>query len=132
MKETTDQKSPIQPLNKVSLSIKIGTQPGKNDLNPKSPTFEFIFGLGVEGLTPFEFFLSKQFKGNSFSLTLHPNDVCHTFQHTTLPHFDIPESAESVFFTFQVINVEKADSRELIKAMAELSSCGGSCDCCGH
>jgi hypothetical protein len=132
MKHAIDQKTQIQALNKVTLSINIVSQPDGNALNPQSPTFEVIFGLGIEGLTPFEFLLSKQFEGDSFSLKLHPNDVCQTFQHITLPHFDFSESTESIFFTFQVIKVEQADSREVIKAMAELSSCGGSCDCCGH
>jgi hypothetical protein len=49
-----------------------------------------------------------------------------------LPHFDIPDSAESIFFTFQMIKIEEADHREVIKAMAELNSCGGSCECCAH
>jgi hypothetical protein len=132
MNQAIDPKPQIQALDKVTLSIKAGTQPGENDLNPKSRTFEIIFGLGIEGLTPFEFLLSKQLQGDSFSLELHPKEFCQTFQHITLPHFDFPESAESIFFTFQVIKMEKADSREVIKAMAELSSCSGSCDCCGH
>jgi hypothetical protein len=133
MAQTTDQKSPIQPLKKVTLSINAGTQPGGNDLNPERPTFEVIVGLGLEGLTPFEFLLSKQFQGDSFSLRLHPNDICKSFQHINVPHFDFPESTEAIFFTFQVIKVEEPDSREVIKTMAELSSCnGGSCECCGH
>jgi hypothetical protein len=132
MKQTIDPKPQIQALDKVTLSIKVGTQPGGNDLNPKSPTFEVIFGLGIEGLTPFEFLLSEKFQADIFSLYLHPNEVCQTFQHIALPYFDFPESVDSIFFTFSVITVKKADSREVIKAMAELSSCGGSCDCCGH
>ncbi len=132
MAQTIEQKSPIQALKKVTLLVNAGTQPDGNDLNPKSSTFEFIFGLGIEGLTPFEFLLSKQSEGDTFSLKVHPHDVCKTFQHITLPSFDFPESIESVFFKFQVIKVEDANSRELIKAMAELSSCGGSCECCGH
>jgi len=132
MAQTIEQKSPIQALKKVTLFVNAGTQPDGNDLNPKSSTFEFIFGLGIEGLTPFEFLLSKQSEGDTFSLKVHPHDVCKTFQHIALPAFDFPESIESVFFKFQVIKVEDANSRELIKAMAELSSCGGSCECCGH
>jgi hypothetical protein len=132
MTKTTDTKSPIQALKKITLSFNADTQADPKTLNSECPTFEVIFGLGIEGLTPFEFLLSKQFEGDCFSLKLHPNDVCQTFQHITLPHFDFPESAESIFFTFQVIKVEEADSREVIKAMAELSSCSGSCECCGH
>jgi hypothetical protein len=132
MAQTIEQKSPIQALKKVTLLVNAGTQPDGNDLNPKSSTFQVIFGLGIEGLTPFEFLLSNQSEGDTFSLKLHPNDVCKTFQHITLPAFDFPESTESVFYKFQVIKVEDASSREVIKAMAELSSCSGSCECCDH
>ncbi len=133
MSQTIDQKSTIQALNKVTLSVNARTQPDADDLNPKRSTFDFIFGLGIEGLTPFEFLLSEQVENGCFSLKLRPNEVCQTFQHITLPYGDFPESTESIFFTFQVIKVEKADNREVIKAMAELSSCGGvSCECCSH
>jgi hypothetical protein len=133
MAKTIDQKSPIQPLKKVTLSINAGTRPEGNDLKPETSTFELIVGLGLEGLTPFEFLLSKQSQDERFALKLHPDEICKTFQHITLPHFDFPESTESIFFSFQVIKVEDPDSREVVKAMAELSSCGeGSCECCGH
>jgi hypothetical protein len=133
MAQIIDQKSPIQPLKKVTLSINAGTRPEGNDLKPERTTFEIIVGLGLEGLTPFEFLLSKQFKDDRFTLNLHPGEICKTFKHITLPHFDFPESTESIFFSFQVIKVEDPDPREVIKAMAELSSCsGGSCECCGH
>jgi hypothetical protein len=132
MEQITEQKSPVQPLKKVTLSVNVSTQAEGNNPDQDSQTFQLIFGLGTEGLTPFEFLLSKQMQGDIFSLKLHPNDICHTFKHITLPHFDIPNSAESIFFTFQMIKIEEADHREVIKAMAELNSCGGSCECCAH
>jgi hypothetical protein len=132
MEQIFDPTSPVQPLKKITLSVNARTQPERNHSDQKSQAFELIFGLGTEGLTPFEFLLSKQNQGDTFSLNLHPNDICQTFRHIALPHFDFPESAESIFFTFQMIKVEEAENREVIKAMAELSSCGGSCECCSH
>lgn len=133
MAQTLDHKKRVQMLKKISISIKAGTQPNGNNLIANSTTFDMIFGIGVEGLTPFEYLLSEKVEGDSFSLELHPDEVCRTFQHITLPHFVTPESSEPIFFNFQVIKVDEAHQREVIKAMAELSSCsGGSCECCGH
>ena len=133
MPQLTDSKAPIQALKKVSLSIKAGTFPGGDDLIAQNTTMDLIFGLGIEGLTPFEFLLSDHIEGSSFSIKLKPHEVCPTFQHITLPLFDCPDSTEYIFFSFTVIKIKEADNREVIKAMAELSSCsGGSCDCCGH
>jgi hypothetical protein len=132
VKQNINHKSPIQALKKVTLSVNARTQPEGNDSNLESQTFVFIFGLGTEGLTPFEFMLSKHFEGDNFSLKLHPNDICQTFRHIALPHFDFRESAESIIFTFQMVKVEEAENREVIKALAELSSCSGSCECCAH
>jgi hypothetical protein len=132
MEQIFDPKSPVQPLKKVTLSVNACAQPEGKHSDQESQTFELIFGLGTEGLTPFEFLLSKKSQGDTFSLKLHPNDICQTFRHIALPHFDFPESAESIFFTFQMIKIEEAENREVIKAMAELSSCGGSCECCAH
>jgi hypothetical protein len=132
MEQIFDHKSSVQPLKKVTLSVNASTQAEVNDPDQDSQTFQLIFGLGTEGLTQFEFLLSKQMQGDIFSLKLHPNDICQTFKHITLPHFDIPKSAESIFFKFQMIKVEEAEHREVIKAMAELNSCGGSCECCAH
>jgi hypothetical protein len=132
MEQMFDHNLPVQPLKKITLSVNASTQAEGNNSDNDSQTFQFIFGLGTDGLTPFEFLLSKQMQNHIFSLKLHPDDICQTFKHINVPHFDIPESAESIFFTFQMIKVEEADHREVIKAMAELSSCGGSCECCAH
>ncbi len=129
---SVNPKSPIQALKKITLSVSAGTWPETANLNSEKETFQMIFGLGTAGLTPFEFLLSKRAEGDCFSIPLTPNELCQTFQHIPLPQFEFPESVESIFFHFQVIKVEDSTSREVIKAMAELSSCGGSCECCGH
>lgn len=129
----TGENFKISALKKVTFSFTAGTQMGQNDLNPESSTFDIIYGLGVEGLTPFEFQITDKSEGDSICLRLNPDDVCQTFQHITLPHFNTPDTADPVFLQFQVEKVVEADSREIIKAMAEMNACsGGSCDCCGH
>lgn len=129
----TGENFKISALKKVTFSFTAGTQMGQNDLNPESSTFDIIYGLGVEGLTPFEFQITDKSEGDSICLRLDSHEVCRTFQHITLPHFNAPDANDPVFLQFQVEKVVEADSREIIKAMAEMSACSGdSCDCCGH
>ena len=47
-------------LKKITLSVEAGTAPDSMDLTPKSAHFEFIYGLGTSGLTPFEIQLADK------------------------------------------------------------------------
>lgn len=91
--------------------------------------FEFVFGIGTEGLSPFEIELSGKGLGYEREFNLTREEVGRLFHHLLPPLFlyDMPEA-----FTLKVrvVGVTKADQREIIKAMAESSSCGS--HCCGH
>jgi hypothetical protein len=43
----------IDLLKKITLCVEAGTDPDSMDLSPQSAQIEFIYGLGVSGLTPF-------------------------------------------------------------------------------
>lgn len=94
----------------------------------KSP-YTFVFGIGVGGLSPFEFDLAGKSVGHEGEYRLERHQLLGLFQHLVPPLFlrDIPDA-----FTLKVrvADIEEADQRELIKAMAEASSCGS--ECCGH
>jgi hypothetical protein len=91
--------------------------------------FEFIFGIGTEGLSPFELELSGKGLSYERDFRLTRKELEGFFQHLLPPLFlhDIPEA-----FTLKVrvVHIAEADQREVIKAMAEASSCGS--HCCGH
>jgi hypothetical protein len=133
MTVNAEDKRRIETLKKVTLSCKAGSHPDSSDLLSETDSFDIIFGIGSEGLTPFEFELGKKTEGDSFAFDVFSKNLCKTFQHLTIPGLNVPESAEKIHFTFNVEKVAAADSREVVKAMAELNACqGGSCDCCGH
>jgi hypothetical protein len=91
--------------------------------------FEFIYGIGTGGLSPFEVHLSGQKAGHEHAFSLNRKELDGFFQHLAAPLFlyDVPET-----FTLKVrvVHIAQADQREVIKAMAEASSCGS--HCCGH
>jgi hypothetical protein len=91
--------------------------------------YEFIFGIGTGGLSPFEFDLAGKSEGHEGEYHLKRTQLNGLFQHLTPPLFlcDVPDA-----FTLKVrvVGIGEADQREVIKAMAEASSCGS--QCCGH
>jgi hypothetical protein len=97
--------------------------------NGQKAPFEFIFGIGSKGLSPFEFALSGKGLAYERKFALTRMEAEGLFQHLVPPLFlyDIPEA-----FTLKVrvVHIAQADQREVIRAMAEASSCGS--HCCGH
>ncbi len=133
MNETKIPNEQISNLKKVTLNYSAGTRNGLDDLVPEFSTLDFIFGIGSEGLTPFEYEIVDRNEGDTITLSLSSDALCNTFEHLQLPELEIPEGQDQVYLKFEVVKVAPADNREVIKAMAEINACGGSglCDCCG-
>ena len=91
--------------------------------------YAFIFGIGTEGLSPFEFDLAGKSEGYEREYPLNRSLLNDLFRHLTPPLFlcDVPDA-----FTLKVrvVEIGEAEQKEVIKAMAEASSCGS--HCCGH
>jgi len=120
----------IDPLKKVTLSIEAGTTPDSMDLTPKSYQFEFIYGLGISGLTPLEMQLADRTVGEQIHLRISREEIPQVFQHLVLFPLTLPEHLDSVYLTIRITEVIPADQREVIKALAEMASCED--HCCGH
>ena len=120
----------IDPLKKVTLSIEAGTTPDSMDLIPQSSQFEFIYGLGISGLTPFEMQLADRTVGEQIHLRISREEIPQVFQHLVPFPLTLPEHLDSVYLTIRITEVIPADQREVIKALAEMASCED--HCCGH
>jgi len=126
----TMEKEKIDFLKKITLSIEAGTVPDSMDLSPQSSLFEFIYGLGSAGLTPFEFQLADKAVGDEVRLRINREEIQEFFQHLMLPPLNLPERLDSFYLRVKIREVVPADQREVIKAMAEIANCGD--HCCGH
>jgi hypothetical protein len=111
----------IENLKKVSLALMTGSQ--------ETP-FQFIFGIGTDGLSPFEFELAGKKEGDILELQLGREAVTEVFQHLPIPPLQVPQEGERFHLKVRVEKVSPADRKEIIKAMAEMASCGD--HCCGH
>jgi hypothetical protein len=125
----SDQK--IEGLKKITLDLEAGTTPDSMNLTGGPVAFEFIFGLGKQGLTPFEYALAGRVPGQEVMLTVNTNETNRFFEHLIPPVPNRIDSKQHYYLKVRIAEVSEPDSRSVVKAMAALSECGGaeSCDC---
>jgi hypothetical protein len=123
----------VENLKKITLSIQAGTSQDTMDFTQKYPEIEFIFGLGQEGMTPFEYELADKAEGESVLLHLKKEDFSSFFEHLYLPLMDLVDVRNDVYLKVKIDAVTPAENKEIIKAMADMAAHGGAaCDCgCG-
>ena len=126
-----EQKEKIALLKKVHLSLEAGNSLDSMDLTPSPIRFDFIFGLGSGGLTPFEYELAEREVGETFALAVPKGRIPDMFGHLWpyLPSF--PGDVETLYLKVHLIGLSSADQREIIKALAESAESGDPiCDGC--
>ena len=128
--------SKVENLKKIILSFQAGTSPNNMDLSPKYPEFGFIFGLGPEGMTPFEYELVDKAEGEEVMFNLQKNTLAKFFEHLNPPLLDLFDGRDSINLKARIVSVAAAGSREVVKALADVaahgeSGCDCGCDCCG-
>ena len=123
-------KPTIENLMKVSLNI---TADGEAKPNEQTALFEFIFGVGSEGITPFEKALFGKSIGDHVQLDIGPADYRETVGHLELPLFKQIGITKATSLQVTVAGITKPEDREVVKAMAAGSSCSDcGCGCGGH
>ncbi len=126
----------VEGLKKVALTVRAGSAPGESDLTGGPVPMSFIFGLGVEGLTPFEYSLAGKKAGDEVAAPIGPGEMGKVFCHLNPKLPPISATGGTFYVTARVDKVAPADSREVVQAMALMSQCGGGegcgCGCGGH
>lgn len=129
----------IKPLMKVKLTFTAATSPDKTEIPLAQNGYEFVFGIGSGGLTPFEYELAEKNAGDHLDFHLRDSEVRVFFEHLYPPMLGVFLDHSELSLSARIISIEKAQNREIIKAMAEMTarsegscSCGGGCGCgCG-
>ena len=114
----------IENLMKVTLNIRTADASAADD---SGTPFEFIYGVGPSGITPFEKALFGKGIGDLISLDVAPSAFCETFGHLGLPLGEQTGIMASVSLQVTITGIVRAQDREVVKAMAA----GGSCSDCG-
>lgn len=131
--DMSDSAAVVDNLTKVTLDLELGTAPGTWDLTPGPVTYEFVFGVGSSGLAPFEYQLAGLSEGETVTVLIQGSEIWHFFGFLRPPVFQYTGESESFHLKARIVRIARAESREVIKAMAEQAACGD-CggDCCGH
>ena len=122
----------IENLKKITLTLQAGTSPDTMDLTLQYSSFEFIFALGQEGMSPFEYELLNKAEGDEVLLHINKQTFYTFFEHLNPPIGDLFEGRDDVFLNAKIAAVAAADNRDIVKALAEMTAhSGGGCDCGG-
>ena len=121
----------IDNLKKITLSIEAGTSQETMDCPVKCPQLSFIFGLGPEGMTPFEYELIDRSEGDIVLLHLKKEEFCRFFEHLDPPLTDLFDKHAEIYLKMTIVSVASAEPRDIVKSMAAIASRGESSDSCG-
>ena len=116
-------------LQSVSLMIDAGRAPSAKGLLPEAVGWEFIYGIGPAGLSPFEQELSGRAAGDEVVVRSPGIRLAELFGHLAPPLGRLVEEAGELRLHVAVQAVRPADPREVVRALADLANCGS---CCGH
>jgi hypothetical protein len=117
-------------LKKVAVLLEAGTRPEAMDLTREPIPYDFVYGVGAHGLSPFEFELADKGEGDEMVIPVHTEEMADFFCHHFIPQLAIPAGVGEFYLRTRIAGVSAADPREIIKAMAEAAACGRGC--CGH
>ena len=121
----------IGPLTKTSLSLLAVSEKDKATLTLPTP-FELFYGVGSDGITPFEQALFGKQSGDRVTIMVAAGQSFDIFGHLSCQLSQALLKEPPYQLEIVVTEVVRAEDRDLIKAMAQGSSCGSGCDCgCG-
>ncbi|QTA80374.1 Uncharacterized protein dnl_26760 [Desulfonema limicola] len=116
-------------LKKIRVSVKAGTTASDMNLTIKPDFYDFIFGIGTNGLTPFEYLIAGKSKGDIVSAQISKAMIPDFFEHIKLPLPVFFHPSDIFYLEIQIKDISLTQNNEIIKAMAEI---GGKCGCgCG-
>ncbi|MDZ7831220.1 MAG: hypothetical protein U5L07_05680 [Desulfobacterales bacterium] len=119
-------------MKKITLKYTAGTAEGSDDLISPAESCEFIYGIAPEGLTPFEYALADKSPGDRIQYRVERARVIETFGHLLSNMGKMPIDQARFYLTIELTDVQEADQREVVRALAGTTACGGDCGCgCG-
>ncbi len=124
--------SKVENLKKITLQLAAGTSAQHMDLRLDNPEFEFIFGIGPSGISPFEYELADKTEGQHILVELKKENCDIFFEHLHPPIVNLINKKDSLFLRVEIKKIATADQRDLVKALADVTAHSHGCDCgCG-
>jgi hypothetical protein len=129
----TEQPLQVDVLKKVSLTMQAGTTPELMNVISEPYPYHFIFGLGVNGLSPLEVKLSHKKIGEEVIVALDAKELHYAMHQHNLPLSLPAEDHNGIYMKIRIDMVSDPEQREVIKGLADQTSCHDcDCGCGGH
>ena len=135
---THSSQESITNLKKVTLSIQAGRTAEAMDVAPEPFGLQFIFGIGPQGYSPFEYALAEKKVGDIFFIPVALAEATQLFEHLSRSILQNLTPPEHFYLKVEVTGIDAAENREVVRAMAALAEgdggdcgCGGGCGCSG-
>ena len=119
----------IEHLTKVTLRLEAGISADRMDLNSTESEFEFIFGIGPDGMCPFEYQLVNKAIGEEIGMHVKKETLHSLFEHLRPPVMNLFEKHAVLYLKATILKIEKPENTEVIKALSALASHHHDCGC---
>jgi hypothetical protein len=123
----------IGPLDKVTLKLSIpSTLDGSTFQSPEVEA-HLIYGIGIEGITPFEKMIFAKKAGDQVQIAVSAGDQTALFGHLAPALLNPIRPVPPFTLNVTIVSIQGSEGREVVQAMARLvGGCGDGCDCgCG-
>ena len=122
----------ISPLTKVTLTLTARADDSSMGQPQVKTQFEFVYGIGAEGLSAFEKELHGLFIGDRVTIRTTADEMQSYFEHLRCPLLEAVKLQPPFDLTIEVQSATPATNRELVHALANRDVGGCDCDCgCG-
>jgi hypothetical protein len=122
----------IGPMTKVSLIISAFAVHSTDGAPQANIQFEFVYGIGKEGLSAFEKELHGLSVGTRLKIRPAVDEMKSYFEHLRCPLLEAVKIQPPFDLTIDVQSVTPVTNRELVHALANRDVGGCGCDCgCG-
>jgi len=118
-------------MKKITLSLEAGMTPDSMDLSKQPFSFQFIYGVGTEGICLLEKALFEKQSGDEILIPVDPQQTRDIFGHLRQALISVLPLAKHFYLKAAVIAIETPVNQEIVRAIAEgggSSDCGCGCD----
>jgi hypothetical protein len=125
-------KKVVESLKKVTLAVTPLIASDASESAGPAQNVEFIFGVGPQGLSPFEYELAGRQPGDTIRVTVPPGKTGEVFCHMQSLFCGMAPNQDSLCLEVSIVDVSDAQQRDVVRALAGAAACGSDCDCgCG-
>src|SRR5210317_1123221 len=112
-------KDVIAYMKKITVTLETGTTADMMDLSERPFSFQFIYGVGAEGVCLFEKAHFEKRSGEEILLQVNPHQTGEIFGHLKQALINFLPMATPFYLKSTITAIQAADNREIVQAIAK-------------